>query len=68
LDLQFLPKDLLYNQKNYTESNKNLLAAIDILEKAQTQQNKPKVEEEDDPSFWSKVGTWLNPFKCGKND
>jgi hypothetical protein len=44
------------------------LAAIDILEKAQNQQNKSIPEEEEDPSFWNKVGSWLNPFKCGKND
>jgi hypothetical protein len=65
--LEFLPKDILYGNQNYHESNKNLLDAIEILEKAQTQQlnAKPKVEEE---GFWSKVGTFFNPFKCGKND
>ena len=63
-----MPKDLLYNQKNYNESNKHLLQAIDILEKAQNQQNKKQEEHEHEAGFWDKVGTWLNPFKCGKND
>jgi len=31
LDLGFLPKDLLYNDKTYDDSSKNLLAAIEIL-------------------------------------
>ena len=53
----------------YNETKKHLIAAIDILEKAQNQQDKIKLnEDEQEPGFWNKVGTWLNPFKCGKND
>jgi hypothetical protein len=66
LDLEFLPKDLLYNNKNYSDSHKNLMDAIDILEKAQNQQfnETPKTEPHAETSFWSKI---LNPFKCGKD-
>jgi hypothetical protein len=65
LDLDFLPKDLLYNNKGYGDSQKNLLDAIEILEKAQHQQIniKPKVEEEQ--GFFSKM---FSNFRCGKSD
>jgi len=43
LDLGFLPKELLYNDKSYNDSKNNLLAAIEILEKAQD--NKNQVEK-----------------------
>lgn len=68
LDLGFLPKDILYNDKTtYGESTINLLAAIEILEKAQD--SKDKIIKNDgnskeDDSFWSK----MNPFKCGTNN
>ena len=47
-----------------------MLAAIDILEKAQYEQNKIKLineEKEPESGFWGKVSSYLNPFKCGKN-
>lgn len=66
LDLSFLPKELLYNERSYCESKNNLLAAIEILEKAQ--ENKNQVQKQDKPqeskSFWS----FINPFKCGNNN
>jgi hypothetical protein len=33
--MSFLPKELLYTDNNYQESSKNLLSAIELLEKAQ---------------------------------
>jgi hypothetical protein len=63
-----LPKDLLYNDKTtYGESTLNLIAAIEILEKAQDSKDKIiKTEDisKDDNSFWAK----MNPFKCGTNN
>jgi len=63
LDLGFLPQELLYTDKTtYGESSVNLLAAIEILEKAQD--NKNKLIKNDPPqekSFWS----FMNPFQCG---
>jgi hypothetical protein len=67
LDLGFLPKELLYSDNNYQSSNKNLLAAIEILEKAQNQEKKVVVEERKD-GLWSKIGNIFNPFKCGKEN
>jgi len=63
LDLGFLPQDLLYNDKTtYGESSVNLLAAIEILEKAQDNKNKLiKNEVPQEKSFWS----FINPFQCG---
>jgi len=66
LDLGFLPKELLYNDKTYADSKYNLLAAIDILEKAQDNKNvldKKEEKQENSSSFWS----FFNPFKCGQN-
>ena len=66
--MSFLPKDLLYNDSSYHDSNKHLLAAIEILEKAQNQKEKNvKIEDKiDKGGFWDKVGNLFNPFKCGK--
>jgi len=63
LDLGFLPQDLLYTDKTtYGESSVNLLAAIEILEKAQDNKNKLiKNEVPQEKSFWS----FINPFQCG---
>jgi len=63
LDLGFLPQDLLYTDKTtYGESSINLLAAIEILEKAQDNKNKLiKNENTQEKSFWS----FMNPFQCG---
>jgi hypothetical protein len=66
LDLSFLPKELLYNERSYCESKNNLLAAIEILEKAQDNKNQVQNKEkpQESKSFWS----ILNPFKCGNNN
>lgn len=66
--MSFLPKDLLYNDNSYQDSNKNLLYAIEVLEKAQYNKEKSLVVEKKEPTFWDKVGNVFNPFKCGKND
>jgi hypothetical protein len=64
LDLEFLPKDLLYNNnKGYGDSQKNLLDAIDILEKAQNQQMNTKQKVEDEPGFFGRL---FGHFKCGQ--
>jgi hypothetical protein len=67
--MSFLPKDLLYNESNYKNSNENLLAAIEILEKAQSNKEKnisqhPQHEKKEE-GFWSKL---FKPFKCGSNN
>jgi len=67
LDLGFIPKEYLYNDKTYGESKNNLLAAIEILEKAQDNKNeiaKKEQPQESKSSFWS----FMNPFKCGLNN
>jgi len=66
LDLSFLPKELVYNEKSYGESKNNILAAIEILEKAQDNRNQvqKEVKPQDNKSFWS----FMNPFKCGQNN
>jgi hypothetical protein len=68
LDLAFLPKDLLYNENNYNDSNKHLLQAIEILENAQNQKDKNSEKAEDKEGFWGKVSSFFNPFKCGQNN
>lgn len=63
--MSFLPKELLYNDKQYDTSNLNLMAAIDLLDKAI--ENKRDHEEiVHEKTFWEKVGEFFNPFKCGK--
>ena len=58
--------DLNNYEKNYGESKNNLLAAMEILEKAQDNKNQvQKVEQpQEAKSFWS----LLNPFRCGNNN
>jgi hypothetical protein len=64
--MSFLPKDLLYNNQSFQESNKNLLSAIELLEKAQKKREEEEEEKKpDEKTFWEKVGNFLNPFKCG---
>jgi len=67
LDLGFIPMELIYNEKSYGESKNNLLAAIEILEKAQDNKNQVQKQEkppQESKSFWS----FMNPFKCGHNN
>lgn len=63
--MSFLPKDLLYNNHSFQDSNKNLLSAIDLLEKAQRNKKENEKDQMGEKSFWEKVGSFLNPFKCG---
>jgi hypothetical protein len=60
---------LLDSSSLYKESNKNLLHAIEVLEKAHNQSQKLKEERPNkNDGFWDKVGNFFNPFKCGKAD
>jgi len=59
----FLPREVLYNNKDYGDINKNIISALDILESAQV--GKPRKEEEDNRSGWDKFLASFNPFKCG---
>jgi len=72
LNLEFLPKELLYNDLNYNDKTKNMIDSMKILEKAKTSKIKSdalqdynKQNNKDD--VWSKIGDFFNPFKCGKN-
>lgn len=65
LDLSFLPKDLLYNDKTFEDSNKNILSAIEMLEKAQENKKEVDNESKEAKTFWDKVSNFMNPFKCG---
>jgi hypothetical protein len=62
-----VPKDLLYNENSYTNSSKNLMAAIETLEQAQIE-NRKKVVKKPQENFWNKVGDFFTPFKCGKEN
>lgn len=70
LNLEFLPKDLLYNDLNYNEATKNMLDSLNILEKAKKTkiqiENKQNYKKDQD-DVWTKIGDFFNPFKCGKN-
>jgi len=70
LDLDFLPKELLYNDKTYEKSKSDLLHAIDILEGA-TQNNERKSiivnpnlhkDKKTEGGFFSNL---FSAFKCG---
>jgi hypothetical protein len=63
--MSFLPKELLYNDHSFQESNKNLLSAIDLLEKAQENKKEIDKENKEDKTMWQRLGNFLNPFKCG---
>lgn len=68
MNLEFLPKDLLYNDITYDDSSKKMLESMEILEKAKMQKLKEKENnyenKEEEPDFWTKVGNFFNPFKC----
>ena len=52
-------------RKNTFEEKKTLLAAIEILEKAQINSNNVlEKNKKETGGFWN----FLNPFKCGKCD
>ena len=63
--MSFLPKDLLYNNQSFQESNRNLVSAIELLENAQNWKIEDDGNKNEEKTFWEKVGSFLNPFKCG---
>ncbi len=69
--MEFLPKDILYNDLNYNEKTKYMIDSIKILEKAKTSKLKSDAlnldKNRDKEDVWSKIGDFFNPFKCGKN-
>lgn len=70
LNLEFFSKDVLYNDINFSEHAKNMLESMDILEKAKKARIKNdnlRILDRKDEDIWSKLGDFLNPFKCGKN-
>ena len=68
LNMNFLPRDLLYEGTNYKESTQKILRTIDLVEKAQRiqeekkEKNKKKKEEPKE-SF---IDSLFNAFKCGQ--
>lgn len=68
--MSFLPKELLYNDSSYQNSNKDLLHAIEVLENAHSQKEKTQElpDNKQKHTFWNKMGNFLNPFKCGKEN
>jgi hypothetical protein len=68
LDLDFLPKECLYNQeKDYYDSKYDLIEAIDILEKAEEKEIiNQKDDQEREESGWNRFIRFINPFKCGQ--
>jgi hypothetical protein len=41
-----------------------MLAAIEMLEKAQKEKREIDVEGKNNKSFWEKFASFMNPFKC----
>lgn len=83
LDLGFLPKECLYNDLTYDQSNNDLMQAINILEVAQdskerrsmlTKQrlkaNKEKemLKEKEKEKDKGFFGNFFSVFKCGQNN
>jgi hypothetical protein len=54
--MSFLPKDLLYTENSYQDSSKNLLSAIELLEKAQENKKEIDKENKENKTFWHKMG------------
>ena len=72
LNMNFLPKDLLYNESNYKESTQSILKTIDLVEKAQIlheEKIKGNVTKKKDSNKENKKGFWedlFSTFKCGQ--
>lgn len=66
--MDFLPKDLLYNDVTFEDSNKRMLESLEILEQAKLQRLKEKENnyemKEEELGFWDKFTNMFNPFKC----
>ena len=65
LNLDFMPKELLYKNNDYKDSAINILKSIDLVEKAQQVQeniNKNKILKIEKTKREEKVGFWDNLF------
>ena len=73
LNLDFLPKELLYENKDYKDSSINILKSIDLVERAQQAQEnitKNKILKNEKTKKEEKKGFWINlftGFTCGCN-
>jgi hypothetical protein len=47
-------------------SKKDLLKALEMLEKANESKKELFYDERQETGFWGKFSSLLNPFKCGK--
>ena len=66
MDESFLSRDLMDSYYSYRDSNRNLMSAIEILENAQKNNQKSKVDKPiKEEGFFDKL---FKPFKCGNND
>ena len=65
MDIVRIPKEFVNNESSYQNSSQSMLAAIEILEKAQTikERNNEEIIEQKEEGFWDKI---IKPFKCGK--
>ena len=68
LNLELLPKDILYNDISYNDTSKQMLESMEILEKAKIQKFVSYENKEEEPTFWSKFENFMNPFKCAGNN
>ncbi len=69
LNMNFLPKDLLYNETNYKDSTQSILRTIDLIEKSQRIQEEKKqknIKKKEEPPKESFIDSILNVFKCGQ--
>ena len=69
LNMNFLPKDLLYNETNYQDSTQSILRTIDLIEKSQRIQEEKKqknIKKKEEPPKESFIDSILNVFKCGQ--
>ena len=70
MNLDFLPRDLLYNDMNYDDSSKRMLESMEMLERVKIQKLRGKENQnekkEEEMGFFDKFVDFLNPFKCGQ--
>jgi len=71
LVLDFLPKDIMYGRDvSYVQSNQQIKATMDILEKSAQNNDLNDEEAQQIKSIKKSSSFWdiFNPFKCGTND
>ena len=63
--MNFLPKDLLYNERDYKESTQDLVERAQKFQEERAKQRGKKIqrEEEKKEGFWDK---FFSTFKCGQ--